>query len=201
MQAYSHDRIDTGASSGLICRRMVSQIASQPLENDRWEAFAVGIAIERLNATKAYLAAYPDTEYEAAMVSACRLIRKTNVSDRIHQLRSESRLPSFLSLSEKREFLASAVRTPVGEIDEQSVLAQKITRRKINSGDGPEIIEEKIEMVSKLAALELDAKLAGELSGPVVNVSIRLESVAAAAKEADPLLDARPAKVRLIESE
>ena len=67
----------------------------------------------------------------------------------------------ILTLREKREYLADAVRTPVGKIDENSPLAHRIRRR--TDKDGAQI--EEIESVSKLRALELDAKLAGEIDG------------------------------------
>lgn len=62
---------------------------------------------------------------------------------------------NVLSAQEKRAFLADIVRTPVGEVTENSPLCQSY---KIDN-------EGKIEykMPDKLKALELDAKLAGEL--------------------------------------
>lgn len=69
--------------------------------------------------------------------------------------------PKLLGLVEKREFLASAVRTPIGQVDESSPLANKVRRRTDKDG----VETEEIESVSKLRALELDARLAGELDG------------------------------------
>jgi hypothetical protein len=69
--------------------------------------------------------------------------------------------PAILSLKEKREYLAAAVRTPISEIKETSPLAHKIRRRTDKDG----VETEEIESVPKLRALELDAKLAGELDG------------------------------------
>jgi hypothetical protein len=84
--------------------------------------------------------------------------------------------PAILSLVEKREYLASIVRTPVGDVDENSKLAQKVKRKHYRQKDGSETDEEEIELPGKLRAIELDAKLAGELdssgavTGPTLNV-------------------------------
>ena len=59
-------------------------------------------------------------------------------------------------MHERRARLAKIVRTPVGEVDENSPLAQKLKRDK----DG-NVIE--ISMPDKLKALEMDAQFAGEL--------------------------------------
>lgn len=89
--------------------------------------------------------------------------------------------PAFLSLIEKREYLASIVRTPVGEVNENSKLAQKVKRRHRTDKDGSSTAEEEIELPGKLKAIELDAKLAGELEprpdqGGMVSVTlVRLE--------------------------
>lgn len=98
--------------------------------------------------------------------------------------------PKLLSLLEKREFLASAVRTPIGEIDGKSPLAHKIRRRTDKDGS----TSEEIESVAKLRALELDAKLAGELDsekgtdpGLVAITLVRIELPPATQAAAGPL--------------
>lgn len=62
----------------------------------------------------------------------------------------------LLTMHERRDRLAKIVRTPVGEVDEHSPLAQRVKRDK----DG-NVIE--IAMPDKLRALEMDAQFAGEL--------------------------------------
>lgn len=84
------------------------------------------------------------------------------------QAKSES--AAVLSLSEKRTFLRCVVQTPIGAVDENSVLAQTLKRGE--TGDVREI-----RMPDKLRALELDARLAGELDGPdggggVINIAL-----------------------------
>lgn len=87
----------------------------------------------------------------------------------------------ILSLKEKREYLASVVRTPVGSVNEDSPLAQKVKRSSRTDKRGETTETEEIEIPGKLRAIELDARLAGELDtrtpdGGLVSVTlVRLE--------------------------
>lgn len=78
---------------------------------------------------------------------------------------------AILSLAEKRRYLATIVRTPVGDVTERSPLAQKVKRRVDKDGGS----SEEIELPGKLRAIELDARLAGELDGSAsIGVSIQV---------------------------
>jgi len=65
----------------------------------------------------------------------------------------------LLTMHERRAFTAAVARTPIGRVDENSPLAQKVRRRV--GKDGTTI--EEIAMPDKLRAVELDAKLSGDL--------------------------------------
>lgn len=99
---------------------------------------------------------------------------------------------AILSLKEKREYLASIVRTPVGEVNESSPLAQKVKRTSSTNKNGQTFDTEEIELPGKLRAIELDAKLAGELDnnktdpGLISVALIRLE-LPQAANEKPPI--------------
>lgn len=105
----------------------------------------------------------------------------TSTSDILQKGLEAGHNPAILTLKEKREYLASVVRTPVGEVNESSPLAQKVKRSTRRDKDGAETETEEIEIPGKLRALELDARLAGELDsakpdGGLVQVHlIRLE--------------------------
>jgi hypothetical protein len=77
-------------------------------------------------------------------------------------LQTAAATEGVMSLREKRLFLAAVVRTPIGEVDENSPLCQYFQRTKAGL---------RVTMVDKLRALELDAKLAGEIKGPSVTVN------------------------------
>lgn len=82
--------------------------------------------------------------------------------------------PAILSLIEKREYLARVVRTPVGQVDEDNSLAQKVKRQTRTDKEGNTYQTEEIEIAGKLRALELDAKLAGEMDRKETGVPINI---------------------------
>ncbi len=124
------------------------------LDNQRHERFAQLVATKGKNDLQAYQEAF-ECDYEAAQSSAYRMRENVGILNRIKQLQEAAAGKSVLSLAEKRAFLAQVVRTPIGEVDERSTLAQSLKVSK----DG----DREIKMVGKLEALTLDAKLAGEL--------------------------------------
>ncbi len=102
----------------------------------------------------AYQEAY-GVDHETANAIAYRLMVNDGVISRINELKQRCEDKSVLTLIEKRRFLASVVRTPVGEVDESSHLAQSVKYGK----DG----EKEIKMPGKIEAVKLDAQLMGEL--------------------------------------
>lgn len=124
----------------------------------RMEAFVCAI-IEGMSPKDAYKkAGYAPKSERVAVACASKMLARADVQARIEQLRKASTVASVLTLAEKRRFLALVVRTPLSAVDEASVLAQEYTA----GGD-----KVRIKMVDKLRAIELDSKLAGELTGGV----------------------------------
>jgi len=72
-----------------------------------------------------------------------------------------------MSLEERRLFLAAIVRTPIGRVDETSPLCQFFRRTKGGLH---------ITMPDKLRAIELDARLAGELKGNTAIASVAVNA-------------------------
>jgi hypothetical protein len=89
--------------------------------------------------------------------NAIRLMRTERVSSYLAKLKEVLFTKQALSYSEKRAWLAKAVRTPVGELHEGSDLAQEVTIT-----EGKEGTSRKVKAVDKLRAIELDSKLAGD---------------------------------------
>jgi phage terminase small subunit len=87
----------------------------------------------------------------------CRMLKTERVGNYYKKLREKSFEKDVLSLAEKRAFLARAVRTPVGEINEGSDLAQEVTY-----SEGKEGSSRKVKVVDKLRAIEIDSKIAGD---------------------------------------
>lgn len=126
--------------------------------NDRQRRFAE-LIVAGSTAKAAYFEAFPRCKREStAMVEGSKLFRNPKVQEFIKELRAEvcekSATSLTLTMAERREFLAELIQTPVGKIDETSRLAQSVKWSK----DGREV-----RVPDKLRAIELDAKLAGEL--------------------------------------
>lgn len=118
-----------------------------------------------MDQTAAYQAAYPDSKPASAMSNSTRLMRNDKVAAEIAALRATAKEKAgspVLTLAEKLDFLASIVRTPVGDLHPRSPLAQEWIEETSEFGS-----KTKVKMPCKLRALELHAKLSGELSDKV----------------------------------
>ena len=154
---------------------MVPELQELPevprLDNPRHERFANLVAKGDITDTEAYQCAL-QTTWEAADGNAWRLRGDEGIAARIAYLQQVLRVDArgtILTLKERREYLAKVVRTPIAEVNEQSVLCQEVNR------DGETGAVTKIKMPGKLDALRLDAELAGELgSGARIRVGVQI---------------------------
>jgi len=87
----------------------------------------------------------------------CRILKTERVSAYVSKLREKQFSKDVLSISEKRSFLARALRTPLNQIDENSDLAQEVT-----ISEGVNGTSRKVKAVDKLRAIELDSRIAGD---------------------------------------
>lgn len=124
---------------------------SLPLDDTRHERFAVMVA-EGKPATQAYVDVYCCT-LENAERNAYRVRDYDGVNQRVKYLQSQAASAKIMSQREAMEYLSDAVRTPIGEIDENSPLAQEVEYKEDGS--------RKVKSVPKLGAIEQLAKLAG----------------------------------------
>ena len=101
-------------------------------------------------------------------------------------LQQRGALAAVLTLAEKRQYLRRVVLTAIGDVDPSSDLCQSYKRREEGGDRGrlkrgqeesgneehePEAEVIEIKMPDKLRAIELDARLAGEL-----NTELKLEA-------------------------
>lgn len=103
------------------------------------------------------IAISPSAQESTANSKGCRLANRPDIKAYIQSLKEASWTANVLTLAEKRSFLADVVRTPVGEVDETSKLAQEVTYEETKNGT-----TRKVKMVSKAQAIDLDSKLAGD---------------------------------------
>lgn len=118
--------------------------------------FCEGI-VRGLSATEAYGGAYARSTPESARKSGSRLLGRPEIQAEIQTLRDKADAlagSAVMTLAERRAFLAAIIRTPVSQITADSPLAQEM------KADGKTT---SIKMPCKLRAIELDAKLAGEV--------------------------------------
>jgi hypothetical protein len=131
--------------------------------------------LDGLPVYRAYLRAFDDViaeKYNGKISdsSACRaggiILKKDHAILYVEELKARvaerAQQKKFLSLDEKREFLARLVRTPIADIDEESELAEEV--RVANDGSTT------VKVPSKLKAIELDTRIMGEFKD-----SVRLE--------------------------
>ena len=132
--------------------------------------------LDGLSQKDAYLAAYPNSSEKAAESNSVRLIVKDKVRNEIKRLQKATETAKTLTRQRKREFLASVVLTPVGEITEDSPLChKKRTRRIVSRGEDNDDYEiEEIEMPSKLEAIKIDNQMAGDNEPDKIEQTINL---------------------------
>lgn len=112
----------------------------------------------------AYLmAGYKVEDRKDAAAAACNMFRKPHVQAYLTELKKASWLASAVSIEEKRNFLARVIRTPIGELDETSDLVHSLEYTEHGK---------KIKAHDKLKAIELDAKIAGELDASEKSVNV-----------------------------
>lgn len=117
------------------------------------------LIVSGLSQADAYIQSVsPKAKRSTANVRGCLLANTPHIKKYIQTLKEASWTASALSLAEKRAYLAEAVRTPVGKIDEMSPYAQEVIYEETKEGS-----RKKVKMVSKIAAMELDSKLAGDM--------------------------------------
>lgn len=164
------------------------------LNNSKHEKFAQLVANGTDSPAAAYCAVYK-SHAKTAAANASKLVNTNAIARRIDELRALSAPTQkrFLTLDQKREFLALVVNTPADAVDERSPLCQQA-----DFSESPSGTSRKLRMPDKLKALELDARLAGELreSHELEVVDRRATSAELQARldAATPLLQAHLAK-------
>jgi hypothetical protein len=142
---------------------------------------------------------------------ASRLLREVKVIDYMQKLRAPEVKAALLSIDEKRQFLANALRTPIGQIGPDSVLCREYTRIEIAGGasrgklkrgnapsgnevNGEAVVQIRVKGLDPLKVIDLDSRLAGHFAadkieldtGPVTLAAI--EEIAKNAALVSPLL-------------
>ena len=140
------------------------------LKNARHERFAQIVASGKTQAD-AYRTVFPSSRKwkdSAVHVKGSELAGK--VKGRIDELLQAKADDGIATREELARFLTKTVRTPVGDVDDKSDLAQEVEVRA--SGDG---VTTRVKMPSKIAAASELAKLRGYYAPEQVQTTIRIE--------------------------
>ena len=124
---------------------------------ERQKKYAMNRAMGMSLSKSYYGANYETTTTKKASVRGARIEKLPHVKKYIEELRKSEWLQNVMSLEEKRSLLAEVARIKPSEITEDSPMASiSIDAEGNRSIQGPKISD-------KLKAIELDAKIAGEL--------------------------------------
>lgn len=111
------------------------------------------------NAAKAYREAYgkgKEIKDSTCYTNASKLLRNAKVLIEVDRIREEVEKEGLLSIAEKRKFLADVVKTPIGEVGQDSNLCQSYEYSSTADGS-----REVIRMPSKLDAIKIDNEMMG----------------------------------------
>jgi hypothetical protein len=145
--------------------------------NVRQERFCELVASGK-SGTDAWLEAGYNVSREVARTNAAESLANPRIEARVAQLRAPQTVAALLSKEEKLAFLASIVRTPVGEIGPDSPLCSEYTEEFVGGGDAgrlrrgnkdsgnqrttDSVLRVRVKAQDKLRALELHSKLTGD---------------------------------------
>lgn len=131
-----------------------------PLPSPRHEKFAQLMASGDYSAWEAYHNVYPLVKESTCRSNGPALFRTAFIKARVRQIQGDAAADTSMKIGEYRQFLTDIARTPIGELDENHPLTQKLTYTQIpgtKKGDAPiEVV--RVEMPSKLAAVQELAK-------------------------------------------
>ncbi len=153
--------LEIPSTNGVVKRSLAPEdeheIRSGVLDRPVWELFAQLVATGQ-SARAAYMRVYDTKDELSADANGSRLMRREDIRGRVKQLQGAVAHGRILSLAQKREYLHDVVTTGAGEVDRKHPLCQSWQEAVSQNGHSASL-----KMPDKLRAIEIDAKLAGEL--------------------------------------
>lgn len=159
--------------------------AEQMLVNPAHERFCQLYSDGRFSGRSCYAQAFGSENDGTCRTEACTLLTKPDIQQRIAWLREESLKSWKCEKDEVMRFLHAVVMTPVGYVDEESPLAQEVTRDIIEKGeDEPDVLKVRVKMPGKKECAELLAKMQGWEKPAEVKLNVSYEPPTQALKRA-----------------
>lgn len=150
--------------------------AAQMLPNPSEERFCQLYADGRFSGRSCYAQAFGCENEGSARTLAWRLLTKVDITDRIAWLKAAALKGWTCEKEEVMRFLHWVVMTPAGYVDEESPLAQEVTRDLIEKGDdAPDVLKVKVKMPGKKECAELLAKMQGWEKPQEVKLNVSYE--------------------------
>lgn len=138
----------------------VTPTPMKPL-NPRQELFAEFVA-SGMSATSAYIKAGYNVTQKAAETAGPRLLGNVAVGKHIADLRKKASEKTEFTRYDMVQWLVSALKTPIGEIDENHFLAQEFTTEEmILKNQGGRIIKRRVKTVGKIECARLLCDIVG----------------------------------------
>ncbi len=135
---------------------------AEELVDGQQERFCQLMADGRYSGRSCYAQAFGCENEASARTGAWRLLTKVDITDRIDWLKKQALKGWTCEKEEVMRMLYHAVVTPVGYVDEESPLAQEVTRDLIEKGeDAPDVLKVKVKMPGKVEAAKLLAQMQG----------------------------------------
>jgi hypothetical protein len=178
-KSRSRSRLKMGVSSAQM------SAAERMLDNPARERFCQLYADGRFSGRSCYAQAFGSENDGTCRTEACTLLTKPDIQQRIAWLREESLKNWKCEKEEVMRFLHAVVMTPVGYVDEESPLAQEVTRDIIEKGeDEPDVLKVRVKMPGKKECAELLAKMQGWEKPAEVKLNVSYEPPSQALKRA-----------------
>jgi hypothetical protein len=136
----------------------ISEHSGGPLDNPRHEAFAQAVA-SGMQGAQAYRKVYGDHLKNPRSQASDLLKDNPDISERVKEIQDTGAKGAVMTLQQEMEYLTKAILTPIDQIDETSILCQRVK----NSDSGRELW-----MVDKLRAMEMLIRLKGEFAADKV---------------------------------
>lgn len=149
--------------------------SAQALENGQWETFCQKMALGVFSNYSCYMQAYPGSSAEAARADASRLLTNANIADRIAWIRADALKYVNITLEEQLLWYMRVKDTPVGFVDDESPMAQKVKRTITGTEEQGTITKVEVETPCKMAAAKQIDKLKGFEKPQEVNVNLPYE--------------------------
>lgn len=148
---------------------------SEPMPDGQQETFCQKMAMGVFSNYSCYLQAYPDVTPASARTLSSLLLTNIDIKARIAWIRAEALKHVNITLEEQLLWYIRVKDTPVGFVDDESPMAQKVKRTIMGTEEEGTITKVEVETPCKMAAAKQIDKLKGFEKPQELNVNLGYE--------------------------